>query len=353
MQVPCVAVLKTSPKTVINDYSRLMHLAGYTDSITSIRDTALNIDLSWHHFFPGNSTPPWQLHGVLNTLIEDGFDSKRIYACYGKKNGISTNKGQVLNRHTYVIERYGIESVHIDDTVNLIAYEPTTPLRVLPDIFKNGIKLPQKLVGCNCINLSTLKTDAIATVTGSANVLATILFDDKVLQSYPVLHEILVDCIAIAKDIFSGIFTVMDGVFANEGPGPLSYMPHEKNIILASNDLVAIDAVAATVMGFDPMAIPYIRIAHEAGLGNGDINCIGIVGENLSDIAFNFKIKQPGMDYRIRSLEKFSFISGFSRFLTVLYNDFYWYVHVGEERIKNALKGEWGDVFEKYRNTLE
>ena len=71
--------------TVIDDYSRLMHLAGYTQTVNREHDTVLNIDLSWHHFFPGNSTTPWQLHGVLNTLTGDGFDKERIYLCYGKK----------------------------------------------------------------------------------------------------------------------------------------------------------------------------------------------------------------------------------------------------------------------------
>ena len=41
-------------------------------------------------------------------------------------------------------------------------------------------------------------------------------------------------------------------------------------MILASGDQTAIDAVAAKMMGFDPLSIPYIRLAHEAGLGVGD-----------------------------------------------------------------------------------
>ena len=51
--------------------------------------------------------------------------------------------------------------------------------------------------------------------------------------------------------------------------------PHDdtgrKDYILASGDSVAIDAVAAKMMGFDPMEIEYIRIAHEEGLGVGQV----------------------------------------------------------------------------------
>ena len=50
-------------------------------------------------------------------------------------------------------------------------------------------------------------------------------------------------------------------------------------MILASADQVAIDAVAAKLMGFDPLSIKFIRLAHDAGLGCGDPREIEIVGD--------------------------------------------------------------------------
>ena len=55
-----------------------------------------------------------------------------------------------------------------------------------------------------------------------------------------------------------------------------------KNVMLASADQVAIDAVAAKMMGFDPMSLEYIRLAHEDGLGVGDPRDIEIVGDATS-----------------------------------------------------------------------
>ena len=72
----------------------------------------------------------------------------------------------------------------------------------------------------------------------------------------------------------------MDGTTAGNGPGPRIMEPVQKNVILASGDQVAIDAVAAKMMGFDPMTIDYIRIAHEQGLGVGDPREIEIVGDD-------------------------------------------------------------------------
>ena len=347
-----VAVIKTSPDTVIDDFGRLMRLASYTDSVSAGYETALNIDLSWHHFFPASSATPWQLNGVLNTLIKDGYSCERLYACYGKTSGLSVHKGEVLNRHVSVIERYGIRNIHLDEGEKWVRYEPETPLRILSNVYPDGIYIPERFIDSSIIHLTTLKTDALAAVSGAVHTSFKTLLDEKSNRSYPVYHEALVDALIIAKDVFQGIFAVMDGVFAGEGPGPLSYMPHEKNIILASSDMVALDAVAATLMGFDPLSIPFIRLAHETGLGRGDMNEIEVLGEDISGINFHFSVEQTGMDYRVRRMGKAfasSFLAPFSRLISTLYNDFYWYVHVGEKRIRNAMKGEWGKLFEGYR----
>ena len=71
----------------------------------------------------------------------------------------------------------------------------------------------------------------------------------------------------------------MDGTTAGNGPGPRTMYPVVKNVMLASADQVAIDAVAAKMMGFDPMSLEYIRLAHEDGLGVGDPRDIEIVGD--------------------------------------------------------------------------
>ena len=104
------------------------------------------------------------------------------------------------------------------------------------------------------------------------------------------IHETLVDLLAVQKEIHSGIFAVMDGTTAGNGPGPRTMKPEIKDYILASGDSVAIDAVAAKMMGFDPMSIKYIRLAHERGLGTGRVEEIDILGEDISGVNFNFSV---------------------------------------------------------------
>jgi len=76
---PQIFVVKTSPKTVLEDYSKLMHVAQYEKVYSKNSKNILKLNLSWSKFFPSCSSPPWQVEGVLKTMIEDGYDPTKIY----------------------------------------------------------------------------------------------------------------------------------------------------------------------------------------------------------------------------------------------------------------------------------
>jgi hypothetical protein len=67
-------------------------------------------------------------------------------------------------------------------------------------------------------------------------------------------------------------------------------IPVVKGYMLASADQVAIDAVAAKMMGFDPLGLEYIRVAHDDGLGVGDPAEIEIVGDDISGESWGFSV---------------------------------------------------------------
>jgi hypothetical protein len=71
--------------------------------------------------------------------------------------------------------------------------------------------------------------------------------------------------------------------------------PVIKDVMLASADQVAIDAVAASMMGFDPLTIPYLQLADEAGLGNARREAIDIAGDAaLADQRWGFSVGDNG-----------------------------------------------------------
>jgi uncharacterized protein (DUF362 family) len=84
-------------------------------------------------------------------------------------------------------------------------------------------------------------------------------------------------------------FVVIDGIVAGEGNGPLQNTPVDARIILAGRDIVAVDTVGAVFMGFNPEKIPHLALARKAGLGEGDLANIKVVGGNVKDMTINFK----------------------------------------------------------------
>ena len=68
-----VAVLKTSPTTVLDDIERLMKLAEFETALSKDVRTGLKINISWQTWYPACSSTPWQLEGVIRTLQRNGY----------------------------------------------------------------------------------------------------------------------------------------------------------------------------------------------------------------------------------------------------------------------------------------
>jgi hypothetical protein len=160
----------------------------------------------------------------------------------------------------------------------------------LDHIYPEGIHIPDYFIGKNIVHLPTVKTHMYTTTTGAMKNAFGGLLSKYRHYTHSWIHETLVDLLAIQKEIHPGIFAVMDGTTAGTGAGPRMVQPIVKNVILASADQVAIDAVAAKLMGFDPLNIKYIRLAHDQGLGVGDPREIELVGDDVSGENWGFKV---------------------------------------------------------------
>lgn len=357
-----VVVLKTSPAAVVDDYRRLMRLADYQKFLPKQNETALKINISWHYFYPACSTTPWQLDGVISTLLEDGYDRKRLYGCHNRTVVVSARRGEVANKHKQVVvDKYGLRNVHLyEKNEEWTRYEPKGKMLALDSIYPEGIRIPKRLMGSNIIHLPTMKTHVFTRITGAMkNAFGGLLFEKR-HWTHSVIHETLVDLLTIQKEIHPGIFAVMDATFAGDGPGPRCMVPHVKNYILASADLVAIDAVAAKMMGFDPLSIKFIRLAHEHGLGCGDVREIELVGDDISSVNFQFdgfrdtfashgqKMIYWGPLKPFENLLLRTAIAPWSYAASFLYHDVYWYNWIGRSRVREALETDWGKLFTRY-----
>jgi hypothetical protein len=227
-------------------------------------------------------------------------------------------------------------------------------------VYPDGVFIPKALLGMNIIHLPTVKTHVFTTITGAMKNAFGGLLHRQRHWTHSVIHDTLVDLLAIQQDIHPGIFAVMDGTFAGDGPGPRAMRWHEKDILLASSDQVAIDAVSAKLQGFDPMSIRFIRLAHEAGMGVGDPRQIEILGYDIEQEApWNFVQEDTFASWGqkliyhgpLKPLEKpllQSPLVPWSYFASNFYHNVYWYPFVGRRRVDAALETKWGKLFKNY-----
>lgn len=367
-----VAVVRTSPATVLEDYHRLMNLAGYQDLVDRQVDTALKVNISWHFFYPGCSTTPWQLEGVIRAMKCDGYDPNLIHACHNRTVVIDARLGERENKQLPVVQAHGLRNVHLyEPDVEWIPIEEAVgdlidQFLCLKDVYPEGFSVPKRFVGENIIHLPTVKTHVFTTMTGAMKNAFGGLLNERRHWTHPVIHETLVDLLMIQQKIHRSVFAVMDGTIAGDGPGPRCMIPHVKNVLLASSDQVAIDAVAAKLMGFDPLSdVKFIRLAHERGLGCGDPQEIEIVGD-VAVAAENWHFVGPfkNMTFAAR-MQHLIYWGWMKRFLewslrtwlapwayiaSVVYHDSFWYPFLGRARVRKALDSPWGRLFHNFES---
>lgn len=354
-----VVVLKTEPASVVADYGELMRRAGYREVISPEVPTLLKLNLSWTKYFPACSSQPWQVHGVVKTLMDDGYDPEMVIPVENRTVVTDPVKGAANNRWLPILERYGLTFVPLTD-VKWVRHQFREPLMKLDTIFPEGIEIPEMFLGKNVIHLPTVKTHGHSTTTGAIKNSFGGLLKTVRHYAHKYMHEVLVDLMIMQKEIHKGIFAVMDGTVCGNGAGPRTMSPVEKDYILASSDSVAIDAVAAAMMGFEPMTIPYLRMCHERGLGVADLSEIEVLGEDIEGVNFGFTVKRSFViwgDQLIRRgplqpLEKLLLHSPlvvWAPFASNVYHDFFWYPLVGMSIIRRFNRGRWGKLFDTYR----
>ena len=355
-----VAVLRTKPETALEDYERLMHLADVTQHLDPSATTILKDNISWHFPFPSANTTPWQLEGAVVALRKAGY---RDLVCVQNKTVVTDAfKGEDLNKYVPVFRHHEIpvKFNFRDSDMRWEVYRPKAKMLVLDQIFPDGIKIPDYFHGKNIVHLPTVKCHIYTTTTGAMKNAFGGLLNTNRHYTHSFIHETLVDLLQIQKEIHTGIFATMDGTSAGNGPGPRIMEPVRKDIILASGDQVAIDAIAAKMMGFDPMSMRYIRLAHDMGLGVGDPREIEVVGEDISGESWGFQVGRTlhsMMGYLAwfgptKVLQKAIFhtplVHATNLFSEVFHDYYHWPMKERKIYERWLVESPWGNLFAKY-----
>src|SRR2546426_659943 len=187
-----VAVLRTRPHSVVEDYGRVFRSVKYEQTLPRDRDLILKLNLSWTKYFPACSSPPWQLDGILTTLLADGYDRRRIFPVENKTVVTDPVSGARNNKWLPVLQRHGLPFIPLPD-VEWTVYRFKTPLLRLNDLFPEGIEIPKMFIGKNVLQAPTCKVHGHSLTTGAIKNAFGGLLKEVRHYAHEFIHEVMVD----------------------------------------------------------------------------------------------------------------------------------------------------------------
>ena len=101
-----VAVVKTTPTTVLDDIENVMKLGGFEQALPKDVTTGLKINISWQTWYPACSSTPWQLEGAINTLRKAGYND--LVGIHNDTVVVDTRIGEINNKHRFVTDQYSV-----------------------------------------------------------------------------------------------------------------------------------------------------------------------------------------------------------------------------------------------------
>ncbi len=357
--MPKVAVVKTSPKTIYEDISRVMDFAEYDKFVSKDVATTIKLNLSWSKLYPACSTNPYIFDGMLRKLIGDGFDRRKIQAVENETVVTNIYAGTRNNNWYPVIKKHRIKFLPLIKAHYVDVKLPRETL-VLEDIF-GEIIAPKEIFGTNIIHLPTIKTHGHTQMTGALKDSFGLYLTKNRHLAHLKIHEVLVDLLLLQQTISHSEFVLTDGTIMGDGAGPRTMIPKVGNVLIATSDMVAADTVQTRLMGIDQKLVHKLQIAKEMGLGESDPDKIEIVGDFESwDSLPNFHLsagKSPVIAWnrgflKFPGMEAFLFRSPLMWLptqLSGLYHDGIWLPLRGKRWVKWFLEEtEWGALWNSY-----
>ncbi|MGA2775691.1 MAG: DUF362 domain-containing protein [Candidatus Omnitrophota bacterium] len=220
----------------------------------------------------GIDTHPEVMRAVIKVL-------KQINCKITVGDGPSVWGNQIENVDE-VYRRSGVEKVCTEEEVRLVKFDKRRMRKNFP--------LTTELDECDhLVNIPKFKTHDLTLLTGAVKNLFGLISGTFKTELHK-KHFEAGDFARVLVDIFEEArpsLTLIDGITAMEGDGPAtSGKLRDLNLILASSDCVALDALMALIIGVTPESVLSTKEAGARGLGEADIKNIQVLGEKLEDI---------------------------------------------------------------------
>jgi uncharacterized protein (DUF362 family) len=274
-----------------------MEAADYTRFIPRGEPVALKPNLGWDILIPGAVSAPWVVEGVILVLKDY---ASALYVVESDQVVVNVENAVRQTRVWEICQKHGVTWVNMSKG-QFVRQKDESRLAL------KHIHLPEILTRTHLVTLPLMKTHNKSTLTGAIKnqwgCLETLRH-----HFHPVLSQALVDLNSILKPKFA----VMDATIGLEGNGPKSGFPKEMGLVLASGDLVALDATAGRIMGIDPAEVEHLQLCQAHGLGTTRAEEIQVVGEDVA------ALRTPFLPARHNAVSGLELIlrSSFMRWLT-------------------------------------
>jgi len=277
--MPKVSVLRTEPspnlQSICEHLHRSIELLGGLDSFAGKGAKVLlkpNTGTVTHPEDARNTSP--EIVEAMIVLLQE-IGAGEIIVAESSLVGIDTMEA---------FEAMGIDEIARRNKTKLIDLKkkPFVTKKVPHPFVLSSIKVSSLIDEVDAIiNLPKLKTIASLPVSLGLKNLKGLLPDSEKKRFH---HTHLSRAIADLNQVVKPRLSIIDGIIASE-----LYEPKETDILFAGSDVLAVDAVAARAIGFNPAEIEHMSLAAEAGVGIIDPNRIEVVGDSLDDTRLDLK----------------------------------------------------------------
>jgi uncharacterized protein (DUF362 family) len=157
----------------------------------------------------------------------------------------------------------------------------------------HNVPMPKTLVEADCVvDMPVMKTHEYTTYSGAIKNLFGCIPDDRRIFLHPQFNKVMHDLQVLLKPKL----VVMDATSAMEGNGPNRGIVIPMNLVLASNDALAMDKVCCEIMGINWKDISHIKFVDK--YYQRETTEIQIVGEKVEDVKRPFLLPYADMAVR-------------------------------------------------------
>ena len=316
MNESTVYVYKTTPKTLEIDVEKVLNTLEF-QKLNPEEETFIKINANYDRDWPGCNTSKWFLDALLKNLRQRKFDNLKVIEGDLKfQPAVKTIKAVAIDR---ILEKYEV---------------PFLPIENL----QRENELSRVLKGSQLISTPVLHTHTFAVISVATKNLYGLLpvYREKY---HNILSEKLLELVKNVK-----VFSIVDGTVGLEGGSMRMGDPIKTDLILAGWNPIVIDIIAAKIMGFSIVEVPYLKLANEREM----INAVVVKGDfSENDLPqYDFAYKNSilsKLDLKLRGNRLTRGFFEYNRFLDRLGNRARrrYTEYVYHKKKNKVLNGDW------------